>query len=554
MIAPWSVGLAPHAVHAATLTLLCASLACAASGDRPVPDGAHAATTITEDSAAIDSLAARYFAMGLAPGMAVAVVRGDSVVYLGGFGAADRESGQPVTPATIFYIASTTKAFTGLTAAILDDRGTLDLDAPLSRYVPDVRLQRPLSAEAITIRALLTHTHGISNDGPVVWRTAYTGEFTGNGQLVALLGEHPPARGGRAFEYGNIGYNIAGIAIDRALGRSWRDVLADEIFGPLGMTSTSACVTRVPAEELAMPYDVHAVGFGRIPYGKADANMQAAGGLVSSAVDMARWLEAQLNAGRVDGRQVLPAVAIAEAQRMQAPANRTQRGMRQIGYALGWNLVLRGDDTLYVHGGGFPGFATLVSFLPRARLGVVVMANDGSLGGTLTDVLTRAIYARLVGAAPGADVPGDIEAEVEQVRRDIAADRAQRAARSQVLPFPLEAYAGVYENPSYGTLELRSVNGRLEARAGAASSPVEVFDATRNRLRVELTGRGTVMDVEMRNGRATRLTLQGNTFVRRTSRNLDGLSPADAFSASPASGGHVCAPGAADASEQAETP
>ena len=478
--------------------------------------GSAAPSAASGDSAAIDSVAARLFALELAPGMAVAVVRGDDVIYLRGFGHADRETGRRVTPETIFYIASTTKAFTGLTAAILDEEGRFELDGRLSKYLSTVRLAPPLSADSITIRSLLSHTHGIAGDGPVVWRTAYTGEFASNDELVRLLAEHEPAQGGRAYAYGNIGYNVAGFALDAALRRSWKDLLAQKIFTPLGMSSTSAFVSRAPADRLAMPYSFEGNGFERLPYGKTDANMQAAGGLVSSARDMARWLEAQLNAGRVDGKQALPRAAVAEAQRLQASTDANQRGMRMIGYSLGWQMVVRGDDTLYTHGGGFPGFATHVSFLPSQRLGIAVMANEGNLGGPLVELTAQAIYQRLAGGTiPGFNSFEEIESRIAQAKSGVAADRGRRAARSQALPLPIERYAGVFVDPIYGTIELSVVDGRLHSRAGAAQAPVEVFDAEKNQLRFALTGSGAVVPVEIVDGQVVAFTYQGRKFSRK---------------------------------------
>lgn len=498
-------------MHASTCAALCVTFALPAAcmhGQGQVSSANHA------DSAAVDSVARSLFAFDMAPGMAVAVVRGDDVVYAGGFGLADREARRPVTPETIFYIASTTKAFTGLAAAALNARGAFALDSPLSRYLPAVRLHEPLNADSITIRSLLSHTHGITNGGPVVWRTAFTGEFRGNEELVRLLVEHPAASTGRAFQYGNIGYNVASLAMDRALGRSWKDVLADEVFTPLEMTSTSAYVSRVPAERLAVPYSANAAGFDRQHYGKTDGNMHAAGGLVTSARDMTRWLEAQLNDGRVDGRQVLPATAVKETQRLQAETSAQRRGLQQIGYGLGWQLLLRGADTLYSHGGGFNGFAAHISFLPAANLGVAVFANDDALGSALVELVARSIYQRLVGPAEGATLPADVDALVSRARQNIAEDRARRAARPQALPHALEAYAGTFTSPLYGTIELRVVNGALEARAGAAVSAVEVYDAASNQLRVELTGSGSVITVEMENGRAARIRFAGQVFER----------------------------------------
>src|SRR5687768_685055 len=115
----------------------------------------------TSSTSGLDSTLAHLFALDLAPGMSVAVVRDTQVIYAKGFGWADVEARRAVTPQTIFYIASTTKSFTGLAAAMLAEQSRLDLDAPLSRLLPAARLQSPLSADSITLRSLLSHTHGI---------------------------------------------------------------------------------------------------------------------------------------------------------------------------------------------------------------------------------------------------------------------------------------------------------------------------------------------------------------------------------------------------------
>src|SRR5688500_8473746 len=230
-----------------------------------------ASTSSAASTTAIDSTLAQLFALDFAPGMSVAVVRDTQVIYAKGFGWADVEARRPVTPQTIFYNASTTKSFTGLAAVLLDEQGRLDLDAPLSRYLPTARLQSPLNPDSITLRSLLSHTHGIDNDGPIIFRTAFSGEQT-NDQLVTLLAAHPPAKTGRDYVYGNVGYNIAALAMDAILGESWRDVLQRLIFQPLGMTSTSAYVSRASRERLAQPYRWEPTGFASAPYNKGDAN------------------------------------------------------------------------------------------------------------------------------------------------------------------------------------------------------------------------------------------------------------------------------------------
>lgn len=463
---------------------------------------------------AIDTTIARLFALRLAPGLGVIVVRDTQIVYMQGIGFADVEAGRPFTPQTVFYVASTTKSFTGLAAAILDGQGRFRLDAPLSRYLPQAKLRPPLNPDSITIRSLLTHTHGIG-EGPVPMRLAYTGEYRGNDQLVALLAEHQPLPS-RAYRYSNLGYNTATLAMDRVTGESWKQTLDRLIFRPLGMRNTSANVSPVPADRLAMPYRSTPGGFERVPYGKVDANMQSAGGLVTTLEDEARWLEAQLNEGRLDGRQVLPAAAVREAHTIQARFEQNVRGVQMLGYGLGWNVGRYKGDTIFVHGGGFPGFATHMSFIPERRLGIVTMANSGDLGSALVELVAQGIYDVLAGAPP---VEGDSLSALGALalgqRGGIKADRDRRAARPQTTALPLPAYAGRYESPVMGSLELTlNPQGALEARAGAAWSAVEVYDGTRHQLRVELFGSGSVLTMEVEGDRVVAAALGGVRYQR----------------------------------------
>jgi CubicO group peptidase (beta-lactamase class C family) len=504
-----------HRVPSLSVSVVMLSAALFGGYEYRAPDPAGSSEGVggstAPDTARIDSVVTALFGLGAAPGMAVVVVRDTAAIYMKGFGYADLEARRPVTPQTVFYVASTTKSFTGLAAAMLDRQGKISLDAPLSRYLPRLTLQSPLNADSITIRSLLTHTHGIAH-GPVAHRLAYTGEYEGNAHLARLLAEHAPAPTGRAFQYGNIGYNVAALAIDSALDESWKQWLDRLLFTPLGMRSTTAYVSRIPQARLAMPYRIEPTGFARIRYGKADANMQSAGGLVTTAEDMARWLEVHINEGRLDGRQVIPADVVAEAHRVLAVSQGNQRGLTMLGYGFGWNVTLMGGDTLLTHGGGFAGFTTHMSFMPRQRIGVVVMINDNA---PLADFVAREIYTTLLGRR--GIVPDSLDwarRQVAQMREQIGADRARRAARPQNLPLPLTAYAGVYENPAWGRVELSVVNGKLEARAGNAWSAVEVFDNTKHQLRVELTGTGTVVQMEIEDARAVAALMNGVRYRR----------------------------------------
>jgi CubicO group peptidase (beta-lactamase class C family) len=462
-------------------------------------------------AAALDSTVSRMMSLNATPGMGVVVVKDTQIIYMKGFGQADVENKRPFTPSTVFYIASTTKSFTGLTAAVLDQKKQFSLDAPLKQYLPGVQLQAPLNADSITIRSLLTHTHGIANDGPVPVRLAYTGVYSGNDELLKLLASHK-ATGNRDFKYGNLGYNVAAIAMETRTKESWKKTLEDVLFKPAGMTSTSGYVSRFPQDRLAMPYRWKPEGFVRMPYAKTDANMQSAGGLVTTLEDMGKWLELNINNGKLNGKQVVPAAAVQEAHKLQVTSAGNDGPYKRLGYALGWNVGLNGNDTILVHGGGFPGFVTHMSFNPQKRVGVAVFANVGS---GYPEAVALEIYRVLNGEGAIKDASFDTwRGMLEKEKQGIAGDFARRAARPQDLPFPLEAYAGNYDNELYGRLQINVVNGKLEARMGSAWSAIEVFDNTKNRLRIELFGNGQVMDVEMQDGRAVAMNLGGTVYRR----------------------------------------
>ena len=332
----------------------------------------------TTDSLAadIDAMVQRVMALHPTPGLAIAVVRNDKPILVRGYGMADVERKRPVDQNTLFYVASTTKAFTALATVLLAERGLLQLDAPISRYLPGVRWAQGIDPDSVTLRHLMSHTHGIGSSGPVVLRTAYTGVHD-NQLLMQILQHHAASEQGRTFRYSNIGYNIAGLIVDEVTRGKWQDLLEEIVLEPAGMKSTTSYVSRFDSARLAMPYAAHTAAPRRLHYAKTDANMQAAGGLVSTAADMAKWLEVQINRGHLDGTQLFHQAVISETQRIQVPI---ENHPDLVGYSLGWRVSAFGNDTVLHHGGGFSTFGTYISVSPTARIGVAVMVNGAQAG------------------------------------------------------------------------------------------------------------------------------------------------------------------------------
>jgi CubicO group peptidase (beta-lactamase class C family) len=500
---------APFAI--ATLLLLFAipvTTSCGRQADaRPVSSGAFA------DPAA-DTIA-RFLERVIAevpgvPGMSMAVVRHGEPVYIGAAGYRDVEARLPATIETPFYIASSTKSFTGMAVAILAEQGKLDLDAPITRYIPELRLPAPLDGDSVTMRKLLTHTIPFVNR-PVVWRTAYTGQHS-PAVLIELLAHSVPRDPG--FRYDNLGYVVASLVLERTTGKPWQRTLDRLLFDPLGMRHTSAYMSEAAAWNPAAPYQ----SGERIPQLKTDSTMHAAGGMVTSAADLARWLEAQLEHGRVDGRAILPEAAVREAHRNQATLSARFGPSPRFGYGLGWYWSTWEEDTLLHHFGGYAGARAHVSFMPRHGIGVAVLLNSSGANAAAADLVANYAYDVLLGK-PGREakydsILGGAKADLERIAGRIREQRAEVAARPSTLTRPTADYAGVYVSPLLGEMRVRTDRdtlvvsiGQLSSRAGNSPEP--------NTSRVELDpGSGQVVGFRVSESGVDALVFNGFTFER----------------------------------------
>ena len=453
------------------------------------------------------------FATGAAAGLSVAVVRGDSVLLVRALGVADLATGRRVTPETRFLTASTTKAFTALTAIILDERGAVDLDAPLAELLPEAELDPKLSAADITLRDLLAMRHGISNDGPVVVRTAYTGEFD-TPALLRLLRHHPASASGRRFEYGNLGYNVAALALEQATGRRWEDLTVRHVFRPLRMGETTSRISSVE-RQLAMPHAMEGGQLVRIPLYKSDRTMHAAGGHVATARDLARFVIAHLNSGKVKGAAGVSAGAIAVSQRRETDQDRAFSFVHRNGWGLGLDIADYRGDTLYQRNGSFTGYYSHMSFMLSRRVGVVVLANGGiGGGGPAAETIAQGVYDLVIGT-DSATLAARIDSLTSSVASRTTA-AVSESALAPAVPPPLSRYTGEYHDSIFGTLTLEQRGDSLVARMGDAWGVVRGGADSAGTLLVTLMGgrRRLAFTFVQGQGPATAVEMVGRTFAR----------------------------------------
>ncbi len=413
------------------------------------------------------------------PGLGIAVVRGDKVIFAQGFGYRNVKAKLPATSQTMFYIASTTKSFTATAAKMLAEEGKLDLDVPIKKYFPNLVLKAPLSTEQISLRDLLTHRSGISNDG-INFRTSVTGQYTTD-EIFNLMSNYTKAIS-PAFEYDNIGYNITGYAMENAIGESWQRNIERKILEPLNMNSTTCYASKVKANlNFALPYFADNGTFIELPY-KQDNQMHAAGGMASSAEDLAKWLIVNMNGGKYNGKQVISPASLEEILSPQINQKQTFYKFNRYAYGLGWNIATYNGDKLVHCFGSFPGFRPHLSFMPAHNIGVIVLANESKDGVFLPDLIASDIYDQLLyGKGFQLNSNPKIEEYAARLQRNKeqrikrATAREQKREKGTKPSLELKEYAGVYENPEYGRIEITAEGGSLVVKFGNLSAVAEHY-------------------------------------------------------------------------------
>ena len=266
------------------------------------------------DFAAIDSMVRAQLAETRIPGAALVIVRGREVVHVRGFGIAD-PTGRPVTPQTPFYLGSTTKSITALAVLQLVERGLIDVDAPVQRYVPWFSLADSAVSREITVRQLLLHRGRIPGRAGEYFLSDDDTSAAAAERHIRWLARVKPTTG---FDYNNLGYTTLGLVIEAASGQPYASYLRTQVFAPLGMRHTHTERADAERDGLAAGYAM-ILGFPVPRRQPADRGDLAAGYLMSSAEDVGQYLLAQVNQGRVPGHPGVSAGVVREMHESRGP-------------------------------------------------------------------------------------------------------------------------------------------------------------------------------------------------------------------------------------------
>lgn len=404
------------------------------------------------------------------PGIAVAIVKDGQIVLERGYGVRELGKPAPVQADTLFAIASNTKAFTAASLSILADEGKLSLDDRVIEHLPWFRMSDPYVTNEMRVRDLLAHRSGLSlGAGDLLYwpTTSYTTE-----EVVQRLAKVPLKGGFRdRYAYDNILYAVAQKVIEQVSGQSYAAFLQQRIFTPVGMAGT-----RFNADHL-QPGDTAAVGHAKYDFSKLRtvapltwSNNSGAGGVYSSAHDMALWMNVQLAGGTLaDGTPLFSAKRQREMWSMITPINVPEPAVPELaaarpnfaGYGEGWSLSDYRGHRLVWHTGGWPGMVSRLTLVPEQKLGVVVLTNQ-EVGAAFNAVTLQVLDAFL--QLPATDWTAAYAKAVEKA--DAEADTSwkyheQARAKRSAPSLPLSGYAATYRDPWYGEVVIRQEGKRL---------------------------------------------------------------------------------------------
>lgn len=363
------------------------------------------AAEYAEKLAAIEKrLEERRQALGI-PGVSLAIVKDDKIIYMKGLGYKDFEKKVPVTPDTLFAIGSVTKSFTGMSVVMSQDDGKLSLEDSPKKHLSYFKMRDPETDAKITIRDLLRHSSGLNRTDLAM----VSGKLS-RVELIQVAGEaKPTAKLGEKFQYQNIMFSTAGEIIAASQKTTWENFVESRIFKPLGMTNSYTSIsamTKAKDASFGYDYNMDTKETRRLPYHDIP-EAPAAGAISSSAKDMSEWIRFMLNGGTVGGKRLVSEKAFNETIAPQMKIT------DKIGYGFGWFIRDWNGHKVVDHGGNIDGFNSQLAMMPDQKLGFVLLTNVSAspLGNELTEVIFSTLVGKPENKTTTASADGKLEVE-----------------------------------------------------------------------------------------------------------------------------------------------
>ena len=439
----------------------------------------------------VEKLAQKEIQENALPGLAMAVVFQDKMVYAKGFGVRDVNTKAPVDADTVFQLASVSKSIGSTVVAELVSEGKITWDSKLSTLDPAFAMFDPWVTREITIRDMYAHRSGLPEHAGDLLEDL---EFTRAEILHRLRYQHPESSFRSHYAYTNFGMTEGGIAAAEAYGLEWEEASEQKLYRPLGMTSTSSRY----ADFVARPNKAlgHVLVDGKwMQKFKRDPDTESpAGGVSSSVSDLAKWMRLQLANGKFGGKQIVNEKALAETHHPHMLTGFSPFTGLPSFYGLGWNVSYDQEGRVHLnHSGAFAlGAATHVNLVPGEQLGIVVLSNAYPLG------IAEALGTTFLDIALYGKPTQDWLVIFKQLFSNPAAIGTVLGfdySKSPAAPTPAlknDAYIGRYANDFFGDISIIEKDGGLAIVQGPKKRTFTMKHYNRDTLTYETEGENAV--------------------------------------------------------------
>lgn len=393
------------------------------------------------------------------PGVAIGLLVDGQIVYAKGFGFRDAEEKLPVTTDTLFAVGSCTKAFTSFLMGTLIDQGLVSWDDRVMDILPEFRLWDQYATQNLTIRDLLTHRSGMPRHD-FMW---YNSEMTKEEVVRRIRYLEPSTDIRQRYQYNNLMYFTAGYAMERVTGKTWEDLVTQRILHPLEMYRTNFSVDDMQqTSDYACPYLERNDRLRKIPFRNISL-IGPAGSMNSCVSDLMHWVQMQLDGGYYNQEALISPATLQEmhAPQVIVPGAPESKETLLYAYGIGWSVLSYRGHYYVSHDGGIDGFTSVVGLLPNERVGIVVLANKNLT--TLPRYISFEIMDRVL-ELPHIDWLAEGVEGLRKARDTLQESRQREDLMRKKNTHPshdLVDYAGEYEHPGYGKIQVDVVDDRL---------------------------------------------------------------------------------------------
>lgn len=397
------------------------------------------------------------------PGLSIAIVKDGKTIYSKGFGVKEVDKPDKVDENTLFIIASNSKLFTGTSIAKLDYEKKLSLDDKVTKYIPWFKLYDSTSTKLATVKDMLTHRLGTKT---------FQGDFTfwnsnlpKDSIIYKMRFLKPEGEFRQNYGYCNSGFLVAGEILNKVTGITWEQYVTENMLLPIGMNNTFMNTAGIGnRNNVALPYTNSFGPLNKLPYDEID-NLGPATSMVSCVSDLTKWLQFQLDSGKVNGKQIIPWQVLQKTRDgniLTGTRKSPYYPTHFLAYGLGEFLTDYNGRQVYWHTGGAFGFVTNVCFVPEEKLGITILTNNDNQN------FFEALRYQILDAYLGVAYTNRSKFLQQFQQQDIALNESiwkrwdERVKKNTPLPIDANAFVGTYFNNLYGTMQIVNENNQLK--------------------------------------------------------------------------------------------